>query len=146
MSNSQPPQPPEMLSYIGNPALRPPNGAPARVPDGHVDELARWRLAGRDRPQESQDEGDWDRLVARELHHQELIEATFDRAEAHARLEDFEQALVWLDRASELAGGLPRAYRAARARWSRAGAPRAQALTSAGEGGLTERERVGGGR
>jgi hypothetical protein len=66
----------------------------------------------------------WDERVADEARHQQLIEATFDRAEAHERLGDFEQALEWLDRAATLGGGLPPAYRARRALWARATARR----------------------
>jgi hypothetical protein len=55
-----------------------------------------------------------------------VIEASFDRAEAYARLGDFEPALEWLDRAAGLSGGLPPAYRARRARWAQAAAFRAQ--------------------
>lgn len=68
----------------------------------------------------------WDERVADEARHQELIEATFDRAEAYERLGDFEQALEWLDRAAALAGGLPPAYSSRRALWARstAGRPR----------------------
>jgi len=69
-------------------------------------------------PQESSDDREWDERVAREVRHQEVIEASFDRAEAYARVGDFEQALEWLDRAATLSGGLSRAYRALRARWA----------------------------
>ena len=62
----------------------------------------------------------WDERVAHEARHQELIEATFDRAEAYERLGDFEHALEWLDRAAALCGGLPPAYRSRRALWARA--------------------------
>ena len=62
---------------------------------------------------ESIDEEGWDERVAREVRHQELIEASFDRAEAHARLGDFEHALDWLDRVAALSGGLPAGYRRA---------------------------------
>jgi hypothetical protein len=62
---------------------------------------------------------EWDEHVAREAQHQELIEATFDRAEAYARLGDFEHAVVWLDRAATLSGDLPPHFRAKRARWDR---------------------------
>jgi tetratricopeptide (TPR) repeat protein len=62
----------------------------------------------------------WDDRVAHEARHQELIEATFDRAEAYERLGDFERALEWLDRAAALCGGLPPAYRSRRALWARA--------------------------
>ena len=68
--------------------------------------------------QESLDDHEWDERVAREVKHQEVIEASFDRAEAYARVGDFEQALEWLDRAATLCGGLPLAYRARRARWA----------------------------
>jgi hypothetical protein len=62
--------------------------------------------------------------VAREVRHQEVIEASFDRAEAYERLGDFEHAVEWLDRAAEISGGLPAAYRARRERWARADAVR----------------------
>jgi tetratricopeptide (TPR) repeat protein len=71
-----------------------------------------------DLPQESFDDREWDVRVAREVRHQEVIEASFDRADAYARVGDFEQALEWLDRAATLSGGLSRAYRARRARWT----------------------------
>ena len=64
------------------------------------------------------DEREWDARVAREARHQEVIEASFDRAEAYARVGDIEQALAWLDRAATLSGDLPPAYRARRARWA----------------------------
>jgi tetratricopeptide (TPR) repeat protein len=69
-------------------------------------------------PRESSDDREWDQRVAREVRHQEVIEASFDRADAYARVGDFEQALEWLDRAARLSGGLSRAYRARRARWT----------------------------
>jgi tetratricopeptide (TPR) repeat protein len=72
-----------------------------------------------DLPDESRDDREWDERVAREARHQEVIEASFDRAEAYERLGDFEQALEWLDRAAAVSGGLPAAYRARRARWAR---------------------------
>ena len=53
-----------------------------------------------------------------QVRHQEVIEATVDRAEAYARLGDFSRAVEWLDRAAA-AGDLPAMYRARRARWSR---------------------------
>jgi tetratricopeptide (TPR) repeat protein len=53
-----------------------------------------------------------------------VIEASFDRADAYARLGDFEHALEWLDRAAEVSGDLPPAYRAQRASWARAAALR----------------------
>ncbi len=64
----------------------------------------------------------WDERVADEVRHQEVIEATFDRAEAYERLGDFEHALEWLDRAAALCNGLPPAYRSRRTRWARAAA------------------------
>ena len=70
-------------------------------------------------PPESIDEEGREERVAREVRHQELIEASFDRAEAHARLGDFEQALDWLDRVVVLSGALPAGYAAQRARWAR---------------------------
>ena len=77
-------------------------------------------------PPESSDEEGREERVAREVRHQELIEASFDRAEAHARLGDFEHALEWLDRVVVLSGGLPAGYVAQRARWARAAASRLQ--------------------
>ena len=71
-----------------------------------------------DLPQESFDDREWDERVAREVRHQEVIEASFDRAEAYARVGDFGHAVDWLDRAATLSGGLPPAYRARRARWA----------------------------
>jgi len=53
-----------------------------------------------------------------------VIEASVDRAEAYARLGDFEHALEWLDRATAVSGGLPAAYRAQHAGWARAAALR----------------------
>ena len=64
----------------------------------------------------------WDERVEHETRHQQLIEATFDRAAAYERLGDFARALEWLDRASALCDGLPPAYRSRRARWARAAA------------------------
>jgi hypothetical protein len=71
-------------------------------------------------PAESTGQREWDELVAREAMHQEVIEASFDRAEAYERLGDFDRALEWLDRAAALGGELPPAFRARRARWARA--------------------------
>ena len=65
---------------------------------------------------------EWDERVAREARHQALIETSFDRAEACARVRDFEHAVEWLDQAATLSGGLPPAYGACRARWARAAA------------------------
>ena len=82
-----------------------------------------------DLPPESIDDRGWDEHVAREARHQEVIEASFDRAEAYERLGDFEHALEWLDRVAALAGGLTPAYRARRARCERSAAIRPQAGT-----------------
>ena len=76
-------------------------------------------------PHESSD--DRGESTARDARHQEVIEASFDRAEAYERLGDFEHALEWLDRAAAVSGGLPAAYRAQRARWARAAALRPRA-------------------
>jgi hypothetical protein len=92
------------------------NGTAARV--AHAGERRRRPRAVPDLPQESLDDRAWDDHVAREVRHQEVIEASFDRAEAYARVGDIEQALAWLDRAATLSGGLPPAYRARRARWA----------------------------
>jgi hypothetical protein len=59
---------------------------------------------------------DWHALVAREVTRQGDIEAAFDRADACERDGDLPLALEWLDRASELSGGLSEACRAQRAR------------------------------
>ena len=75
-------------------------------------------------PKESLGDREWDEHVGREAKHQELIEATFDRAEAYARLGDFEHAVEWVDRAAALSGDLPPAYQMKRARWSRTAALR----------------------
>jgi hypothetical protein len=81
-------------------------------------------------PKESIGDRAWDEHVAREGQHQELIEATFDRAEAYARLGDFEHAVEWLDRAAALSGDLPRIYLKKRARWSRSSALRPAGLAA----------------
>src|SRR3954447_2602547 len=96
----------------------PPGSSPA--------EHSRRPRAVPDLPPESTDDREWDARVAREVQHQELIEASFDRAEAYGRLGDFEHALQWLDRAAVAGGGLPRAYQAQRARWARAAGLRAR--------------------
>jgi len=78
------------------------------------------------------------------VRHQEVIEASFERAEAYERLGDFEHALEWLDRAAAVSGGLPVAYRARRARCARAAAVRLRPaggdekkrLARSGEGAL----------
>jgi hypothetical protein len=49
----------------------------------------------------------WEALVAREVARQSEIETAFDRADTSESAGDFALALEWLDRASELSGGLP---------------------------------------
>lgn len=71
-------------------------------------------------PNESSGDRRMDERVAREAQHQQLIDATFDRAEAYARLGDFGHAVEWLDRAAALSGDLPPTYHVKRARWDRA--------------------------
>jgi hypothetical protein len=93
-------------------------------PDFSVGKHRRRPRAVPDLPPESTDDRQWDDRVAREVQHQEVIEACFDRAEAYGRLGDFDHALDWLDRAAVAGGGLPTAYRARRARWARAAALR----------------------
>jgi hypothetical protein len=94
------------------------NGHLATAFELSADESDRRPRAVPDVRQESLDDREWDERVAREGRHQEVIEASFDRAEAYARVGDLEQALEWLDRAATLSGGLPPAYRARRARWA----------------------------
>ena len=86
--------------------------------------LARRPRAVPDLPHQSLDDQEWEWQVVRGVRHQEVIEATFDRAEAYARLGDFERAVEWLDRAATAGGGLPPTYRAKRARWGRTTAVR----------------------
>jgi hypothetical protein len=93
-------------------------------PDFSRGEHRRRPRAVPDLPPLSTDDGQWDDRIAREVQHQEVIEASFDRAEAYGRLGDFEHALEWLDRAAVASGGLPGAYRRQRARWARAAALR----------------------
>jgi hypothetical protein len=81
--------------------------------------LAKRPAAAPESPYESPEDREWDGRVAREVRHQEVVEATFDRAEAYARLGDFKRAVEWLDRAATAGGGLPATYRAQRARWIR---------------------------
>jgi tetratricopeptide (TPR) repeat protein len=101
MSNSSSQQSARTAAHAARRGARPRNGYPVA-------------------PGESTGQREWDELVAREAIHQEVIEASFDRAEAYERLGDFDRALEWLDRAAELGGGLPPAFRARRARWARA--------------------------
>jgi hypothetical protein len=96
-----------------------------------VDELAVRRFRGPEPPHESTNDHRWAERVAREVLHQQLIEATLDRAEAYERLGDFEHALQWLDRATTLIGGVPPAYQVLRARWARAAALRPEPTASA---------------
>jgi hypothetical protein len=65
-----------------------------------------------------------------------------DRAEAYARLGDFDRAVEWLDRAATASGGLPPAYRAQRARWVRTTAVRPR---QAGGYGKTRLAQAGAG-
>jgi hypothetical protein len=51
----------------------------------------------------------WDALVDCAAARQGEIEAAFDRADASERAGDLALALEWLDRASELSGGLSQA-------------------------------------
>jgi hypothetical protein len=81
--------------------------------------LAERPLAAPGPPPEPPVDRAWDGLVAREVRHQEVVDATFDRAEAYARLGDFKRAVEWLDRAAAVGGDLSPSYRAHRARWIR---------------------------
>ena len=81
--------------------------------------LAQRPVASQRSPHEPPEDRAWDRQVALEVRHQEVIEATFDRAEAYARLGDFKRAVEWLDRAATVGGELPATYRAKRAGWIR---------------------------
>jgi len=99
-------------------AGEPRNGHPAGAFELFPGESDRCVRAVPDLRQEPLDDREWEKHVAREARHQEVIEASFDRAEAYARVGDLEQAVAWLDRAATLSGGLPPAYRARRARWA----------------------------
>src|SRR3954451_13227451 len=94
----------------------PPGSSPA--------EHSRRPRAVPDLPPESTDDREWDARVAREVQHQELIEASFDRAEAYGRLGDFEHALQGLAGPAAAGAPLPMAYRARRARWAQGAALR----------------------
>jgi hypothetical protein len=113
-----------IAAHPARPGSRRRNGYPAAAPKRSLDEPAGRLRAVPGPRQESSDDRDWDQRVADEERHQEVIEASFDRAEAYGRLGDFEHALEWLDRAAALCGGVPSAYRAQRARWARASALR----------------------
>lgn len=97
-------------------AGEPRNGHPAAALELFPGESDRCLRAVPDLRQEPLDDREWDKRVAGEARHQEVIEASFDRAEACARVGDLEQAV--LDRAATLSGGLPPAYRARRAHWA----------------------------
>jgi hypothetical protein len=99
-------------------AGEPRNGHPAAAFELFPGESDRCLRAVPDLRQEPLDDREWHMHVAGEARHQEVIEASFDRAEAYARVGDLEQAVAWLDRAATLSGGLPPAYRARRARWA----------------------------
>jgi hypothetical protein len=99
-------------------AGEPRNGHPAAARELSPGESDRFLRAVPDLRQEPLDDREWQKHVAREARHQEVIEASFDRAEAYARVGDLAQAVAWLDRAATLSGGLPPAYRARRARWA----------------------------
>ena len=105
-------------------AADPRNGYPAAAAEPAPDAPEGRPRAVPDLPQELPHDREWDERVAREVRHQEVIEASFDRAEAYARLGDFDRAVEWLDRAATASGGLPPAYRAQRARWVRTTAVR----------------------
>ena len=85
-------------------------------------------------PEKSIGDRESDEHVAREAQHQELIEATFDRAEAYARFGDFELAVERLDRAATLSGDLPPTYRVKRARGIRPRYARDSRLVDDGTG------------
>jgi hypothetical protein len=96
----------------------PRNGHPAAAVELFPGESDGCLRAVPDLRQEPLDDREWQKHVAREARHQEVIEASFDRAEAYARVGDLAQAVAWLDRAATLSGGLPPAYRARRTRWA----------------------------
>jgi anti-sigma regulatory factor (Ser/Thr protein kinase) len=81
--------------------------------------LAERPVAAPGSPHESPEDREWDGRVAREVRHQEVIEATLDRAEAYARLGDFGRAVDWLDRAAAAGGDLSTTGLAQRASWIR---------------------------
>jgi hypothetical protein len=84
-----------------------------------AERLAQPPAATAEPPHESPEDREWDVQVAREVRHQEVVEATFDRAEAYARLGDFKRAVEWLDRAAGVAGDLSAMDRVHRASWIR---------------------------
>jgi hypothetical protein len=115
-----------IAARVARPGHHQRNGGPSVTPEPSPGENDGRPRAVPDLPHESIEDRGWDERIGREVRHQEVIEASFDRAEAYARLGDFEPALEWLDRAAGLSGGLPPAYRARRARWAQAAAFRAQ--------------------
>jgi tetratricopeptide (TPR) repeat protein len=108
----------------GRPGHHQRNGRPAAPGEPSLAKYNGRLRAVPDLPHEAADDRRWDERVAREVRHQGVIEASFDRADAYARLGDFERALEWLDRAAAVSGDLPPAYRAERASWARAAALR----------------------
>jgi hypothetical protein len=64
-----------------------------------------------------------DASIGREARYEALIEAAFDRADAHAREGNLERALEWLSEAENLSGGLPDAYVERRRSWIRTLSP-----------------------
>jgi tetratricopeptide (TPR) repeat protein len=124
--------PPNGVAHLpGAPTTRQRNGRlpAARMPA--LDELAERRRRGPELPHKSTDDQRSADRVEREGLHQQLIEATFDRAEAYERLGDFEHALQWLDRAAALSGGLTAAYQSQQARWAQAAALRPEPAAGA---------------
>ena len=115
-----------IAARVAHPGHHQRNGGPSVTPEPSPGENDGRPRAVPDLPHESIEDRGWHERIGREVRHQEVIEASFDRAEAYARLGDFEPALEWLDRAAGLSGGLPPAYRARRGRWARAAAFRAQ--------------------
>ena len=120
---STPPPPSNVVAHLPGVTARQRNGRSAapRLRHRH----------GPAPPHGSTADGGWAESLGREVLHQQLIEATFDRAEAYERLGDFEHALQWLDRAAALSGGLPAAYQARQARWTRAAALRLEPAAGA---------------
>jgi hypothetical protein len=119
---SLPSPPSNVLAHVA----RQHNGHGAAAPRPVPDELAARRRRGHELPHESTNDQERGERLAREVLHQQLIEATFDRAESYERLGDFEKALQWLDRATALSGGVPASYQDERARWAQVAARRAE--------------------
>jgi hypothetical protein len=123
MSTSSSPRPSSIAARNARPGQQP-NGRPAAPGEPPQAKYNGRPRAVPDLPHEAANDRRWDERIASEVRHQELIEASFDRADAYARLGDFEHALEWLDRAAAVSGGLPLAYRAQRADWAQAAALR----------------------